>query len=201
MPKGFHFGRQQTRNYTTEYQQLHASTFKTLSTSPEGTYRINCEELSENHKIFTLHHSEDWQRLLLFNIAGKKLPIPLSIDTRSASKKLYLICPYCLHQRESLFAMRYGYSCRICANLHYPSQSEREYDRLFRKIRKQRRKIWGNTLPCLINDMFESSIYWPKPKNMKQKSFTKQQAELQKLEQTYHQWIKRRFGNLIERFF
>jgi hypothetical protein len=49
--------------------------------------------------------------------------------------------------------------------------------------------------------MFESSIYWPKPKNMKQKSFTKQQAELQKLEQTYHQWIKRRFGNLIERFF
>jgi len=184
MPKGFHFGRTQTRNYTSEHVSLPAKLFRSLLDSTLTFYSIQSDHLSEEHKSFQLIKTEQWSRVALFTIKDKKIPIPLQLDNRSACQKIYLICPYCVQQRQKLYASKRTYACRNCLNLHYPSQSERKPDRLARRIRKQRSVLWRD---CQINtvNLFESSAYWPKPKWMRWKKFHYEQRKILELEETY----------------
>ena len=163
MPKGHHYGRTQTRAYTSEYHRIHANIFKPLLNLPLGNYVLNSEYLSSEHSKVKLSENNNGVRYVTFTINDKPHHIALMLDNRSASNKLYIACPYCQKQRQSLYAIKCAYGCRQCIGLHYASQSERPQDRLMRRIRKLRKQLWGNEW-CLNDDMFEQVVYWPKPK-------------------------------------
>lgn len=186
MPKGFHYGRQQTRLYTTERYRVDARAFKGMIAADLGFYQMGWEVLSDAHRNFELIDTREWGRVMLFEFNNHQHPVPLSIDDRSVSRKLYLICPYCTKQREHLYAMSYGWACRCCGRLHYPSQSEREEARLERRIRKLRFKVWGADWPDVYN-LLESSCWWPKPKWMRKTTFEAYQKELNNLEDEHFQ--------------
>lgn len=185
MPKGFHFGRTQTRHYVSEYYSISAITFKQVIGAVKGNYRIDglSKNLTDEHASFSLVSNNRWEHIALFTIKGQEIPVPLQHDNRSASNKLYLVCPYCVKNCLRLYALKTTYACRGCAKLHYPSQSEREPERLARKIRKNRKAIWGNNVSG-IDDLFSSS-YWPKPKGMRHNTFKQKRDALLKIEERH----------------
>jgi hypothetical protein len=198
MPKGHHYGRTQTRAYTGEYHRIFAKTFKNLLTVPLGNYSLNADFLSNEHQKFKLTALECGVRLMTFAINDKPHKIALKRDNRSASNKLYMTCPYCQKQRQSLYAIKYAYGCRQCIGLHYASQSERPNERLMRRIRKLRKELWGFDWPD-VNNMFENIYYWPKPKWMRWKTFEQKRNKITELEKTYWPMVdvqmKAMFGN------
>ncbi len=198
MPKGHHYGRTQTRAYTGEYHRISANTFKNLLTVPLGNYSLNTEFLSNEHQKFKLTALECGVRLMTFTINDKPHKITLKHDNRSASNKLYITCPYCQKQRQSLYAIKYAYGCRQCIGLHYASQSERPNERLMRRIRKLRKELWGFDWPD-VNNMFENIYYWPKPKWMRWKKFEQKRNKITELEKKYWPMVdvqmKAMFGN------
>jgi hypothetical protein len=198
MPKGHHYGRTQTRAYTGEYHRISANTFKNLLTVPLGNYSLNADFLGNAHQKFKLTTLECGARLMTFTINDKPHKIALIIDKRSASNKLYITCPYCQKQRQSLYAIKYAYGCRQCIGLHYASQSERPNERLMRRIRKLRKELWGFDWPD-VNNMFENIYYWPKPKWMRWKTFEQKRNKITELEKKYWPMVdvqmKAMFGN------
>jgi hypothetical protein len=184
MPKGHHYGRTQTRAYTGEYHRIRAKVFKPLLTTPLGRYSISFEHLSDDHKKLTLKENKNGVRYVTFTINDKPHQIALKLDNRSVSNKLYITCPYCQKQRQSLYAIKYAYACRQCIGLHYATQSERPQERLMRRIRKLRKELWGYDWPD-VNNMFEQVAYWPKPKWMRWKSFELKRNKITELEKQY----------------
>lgn len=184
MPKGHHYGRKQTRAYTSEYHRINARVFKSLLTEPLGNYSIDSDHLSDGHQKLTLKENKNGVRSMIFTINNKPHKIALKLNNSSASNKLYIICPYCQKQRQSLYALKYAYACRQCIGLHYASQSERSQDRLMRRIRKLRKELWGYDWPE-INNMFEQVAYWPKPKWMRWKTFEQKRNNIILLEKKY----------------
>jgi hypothetical protein len=184
MPKGHHYGRTQTRAYTGESHRIFAKTFKNLLAVPLGNYSLNADFLSNDHQKFKLTALECGVRLMTFTINDKPHKIALKLDNSSASNKLYITCPYCQKQRQSLYAIKYAYACRQCIGLHYASQSERPQERLMRRIRKLRKELWGFDWPD-VNNMFENIYYWPKPKWMRWKTFEQKRNNITELEKKY----------------
>jgi hypothetical protein len=184
MTKGHHYGRTQTRAYTAEYHRIHANLFKPLLTKSLGGYSINSEYLSNNHRKLVLKENKNGVRHVTFIINDKPHQITLKLDSRSASKKLYITCPYCQKQRQHLYAVKNAYSCRACLDLQYASQSERPQERLMRRIRKLRVELWGYDWPD-VNNMFEQVYYWPKPKWMRWKTFEQKRNTITELENQY----------------
>jgi len=184
MPKGHHYGRTQTRAYTGEYHRINANVFKSLLTTPLGSYSIDSEHLSANHSKLVLKENENGVRYITFTINDKPHQIALKLDNSSVSNKLYITCPYCQKQRQSLYAIKYAYGCRQCIGLHYASQSERPQERLMRRIRKLRKELWGFDWPD-VNNMFEQVAYWPKPKWMRWKTFEQKRNNIILLEKKY----------------
>ena len=184
MPKGHHYGRAQTRAYTSEYHRIQANVFKSLLTKPLGNYSINSDYLSNDHQKFKLTDLECGVRLMTFTINDKPHKIALILNNRSASNKLYITCPYCQKQRQSLYAIKYAYGCRQCIGLHYASQSERPQERLMSRIRKLRKELWGYDWPD-VNNMFAQVTYWPKPKWMRWKTFEQRKNKITELEKRY----------------
>jgi hypothetical protein len=170
----------QSRPYTNEYHRINAKAFKQLLTKPTGSYSLNAEHLSNDHSKFELKEDENGDRAVIFTIDNKPHSINLSIDNSSASTKLYLNCPYCKNNRESLYAIKTAYACRSCIGLHYQSQSERPKDRLLRSIRNKRQRLWGNR-PNINNLCFT----FDKPKCMKWQVFHTKLQDIIKLEQSY----------------
>ena len=170
----------QTRPYTTEYHRINANVFKSLLTMPVGNYSLNSEHLSNDHCKFELSENKTGDRVIVFNIDNKPHRIKLSVDNRSASTKLYLCCPYCKTNKESLYAIKTAYACRECIGLHYPSQSERPKDRLLRSIRRKRQSLWGNR-----ENVCNMSYHFDKPKHMKREAFNVKRYEIINLEQAY----------------
>ena len=170
MTKGHHYSHKRTHNYTLEYRRIFARSFKNLLNGPLGDYQINADWLDEEKSKFKLIKCDEWPLLMLFNIKGVDTPIPLVTDSRSASTKLYLICPYCATQKQHLHVTKRTFACAKCLKLHYASQSESEQDRLARRIRKLRVKTWGRTWPE-INNLFEGSFNWSKPNGLHESTF------------------------------
>ncbi len=184
MPKGHHYGRTQTRAYTSEYHRIHANVFKPLLKVPLGNYSINSKHLSANHCKLALKENKNGVRYVTFTINDKSHHIALKLDNRSISNKLYITCPYCQKQRQSLYAIKHAYGCRQCIGLHYASQSERPQERLMRRIRKLRKELWGYDWPD-VNNMFENIAYWPKPKFMRWNTFEQKRNKITELEKRY----------------
>ena len=188
MPRGHHYGRSQIRAYTSEYYRVSAKVFKNLLTATLGKYTLDGGNLSNEHKKLKLIELENGIRLMVFTINEKPHQIALKLDNRSASNKLYITCPYCQKQRQSLYAIKYAYGCRQCIGLHYASQSERPQERLMRRIRKLRKELWGYDWPD-VNNMFEQVIYWPKPKWMRWKTFEQRRNKIIELEKRYWPFV------------
>jgi hypothetical protein len=184
MPKGHHYGRTQNRAYTCEYHRIHANIFKSLLTKPIGSYSLNSDYLSDEHRKLALTENENSFRFITFTINEKPHQIALKLDHSSASNKLYMNCPYCQKQRQHLYAIKYAFGCRQCIGLHYASQSERPQERLMRRIRKLRVELWGNDWPD-VNNMFEQVAYWPKPKWARWKTFGQKRNKIIELEKKY----------------
>jgi len=184
MPKGFHYGRTQSRHYTCEYYRIHASSFKKMLTAKLGKYMISIDQLSKEHQIFNLIETKAWGRVAVFNIKRQKIPIPLRVDKRSASNKLYLICPYCRKQRQHLYAATNSYGCRNCLDLKYACQSESSSERVARRIRKLRRVIWGEELIDTDN-LFDKCEWYPKPKWRRWNKFNLELKKITILESRY----------------
>ncbi|TYK66486.1 hypothetical protein [Colwellia echini] len=184
MLKGNHYGRKQRRSYTSDYPRINAKVFKSLLTDPLGSYSINSEYLSDNHRELILKENTNGVRYVTFTINDKPHTIALKLDKRSASNKLYITCPYCQKQCQHLYAIKYAYACRQCIGLHYVCQSERPNERLMRRIRKLRKELWGYDWPE-VNNMFKHVIYWPKPKWMRWKTFEQKRAKIIELEEQY----------------
>jgi hypothetical protein len=184
MPKGHHYGRKQKRAYTGEYHRIHANVFRSLLTKPLGSYSLNSNYLSDEHRKMALTENENSFRFVTFTIYEKPHQISLKLDHSSASNKLYITCPYGQKQRQHLYAINYAYACRQCIGLHYASQSERPQERLMRRIRRLRKELWGADWP-FINDMFEQVAYWPKPKWMRWKKFEQKRDQITELEKKY----------------
>jgi hypothetical protein len=106
-----------------------------------GNYSITSQYLSDEHRKIKLSENKNGVRYVTFTINNKPHHIALKLDNRSASNKLYITCPYCQKQRQSLYAIKYAYACRQCIGLHYASQSERPQERLMRRIRKLRKEL------------------------------------------------------------
>ena len=172
--------RTQTRPYTTEYHRINAKWFKPLLGLPLGTYTLNNENLSIEHRKLELTENKNGDRVIVFTIQNKPHRIKLSIDNRSVSTKLYLCCSYCRTNRESLYAIKTAYACRSCIGLHYASQSERPKDRLLRSIRNKRQSLWGNREN--INNL---CFTFDRPKHMKREVFNIKRYEIINLEQAY----------------
>ena len=190
----------QTRPYTTEYQRINARVFRQLLDKPIGTYEFSNGSLGNEHRKFKLIENENGVRSVIFTINNKPHKIDLRLDNRSVSNKLYLCCPYCQKQRQSLYAIKNAYACRECVGLHYPCQSERTQDRLMRRIRKQRQSLWGSDYPD-INNMFKHTHTLAKPKYMKWETFVKKRNAIDHLESEY--WksqvvsMEKTFGNFM----
>jgi hypothetical protein len=184
MPKGHHYGRTQKRAYTGEYHRIHANVFKSLLTKPLGSYSLNSGYLSDEHRKLALTENENGVRYITFTINKKPHQIGLKLDDSSASNKIYITCPYCQKQRQHLYAIKFAFGCRQCIGLHYASQSERPQERLMRRIRKLRVKLWGNDWPD-VNNMFEQVAYWPKPKWARWKTFEQKRNRIIELEKKY----------------
>lgn len=188
MPKGHHYGRTQTRAYTSEYHRIQASVFKSLLISPIGSYSLNAKYLSDAHQKLILKENKNGVRYVIFTINNTPHEIALKLDNRSASNKLYITCPYCQKQRQHLYAIKHAYACRDCIGLHYASQSERPNERLMRRIRKLRKELWGYDWPE-VNNMFEQVVYWPKPKWMRWKKFEQKRNKITELEKQYWPFV------------
>ena len=184
MPRRNHYGRTQTRPYTDEYYKLPARVFNALLTAPLADYVINADFLGAEHKKLTLTQLENNTRVMIFTINKIPHQIALKLNNSSASNKLYITCPYCQKNRQSLYVAKYTYACRECLGLHYASQSERPQARLMRRIRKLRKDLWGYDWPE-VNNMFKQVLYWPKPKQMRWKTFEEKRNKIIELEKRY----------------
>lgn len=178
MPKGFHYGRIQLRQYTTQFNKLFASELKSLLSLPLGSYR-----LLDNASSTPIELKEKGNGIRFISFKNSTLEIQLITCNRSVSTKLYLTCPYCQTRRQHLYRSRDSYACKTCLRLHYASQSEREQDRLARKIRKLRKGIWGSLDG--INNLTESVQYLTKPKSKHWVKFEYEKAVLLELERKY----------------
>ncbi len=187
-------GSNKTRRYIGEYYRIPANSFKMVYDSPIGFYKLNHQRLSVEHSSFCLIETEAWKRILIFCISDKIIQIPLNKDNRSVSNKLYLICPYCFHQRQHLYSASNTYGCRKCLKLHYLSQSECSIKRLARRIRKLRHGVWGNEKFATLS-LLEQSLSYPKPKWMRWNTFNQKQLEITSYEDKF--WVEQlRYLNL-----
>ena len=184
MPRGSHYGRIRKRPYTVEYHRIPARIFKPLLKAKLGQYSINSDSLDEQHKKFELIETASKIKIAQFTINNQKLQLGLIQDNSSASNKLYITCPCCQTKRQHLYAVKNAYACRECLGFHYATQAERPRDRLMRKIRYKRKKLWGEDWPD-VNNMFAHSNYWSKPKGIHWKSFYKAKEEIYRLELLY----------------
>jgi len=75
----------------------------------------------------------------------------------------WFLCPHCGKRVAILYGLNSGFLCRHCYRLPYASQSETYLDRMFRKVRKIRKKLDG--------DIDLDIPLYRKPKGMHWKTF------------------------------
>ncbi len=64
---------------------------------------------------------------------------------RYGGERKWFLCPYCQRRCGVLIQASVDFVCRLCANLPYACQNETRYDRLARKHRKLRARIFDES--------------------------------------------------------
>tara|TARA_R110000796_G_scaffold126971_2_gene242138 strand:- start:1222 stop:1809 length:588 start_codon:yes stop_codon:yes gene_type:complete len=191
--------RANTRTYTTELYKIRATWFKaSFGLQVGNTYKLQGRGLVDSHSVFRLADSYGGNRELQFNIDGHTHRIKVVVNRNGAACRYFLVCPYCAKNRLDLYAATNAYACRGCLHLSYISQSEGDIERLGRRIRALRRRVWPKPEAWMEYDnLFEDSYYWPKPKNKWSAKFRIDKSGVDRLESMFYRSIENKFRGLI----
>ncbi|WP_392564738.1 hypothetical protein RHO13_04835 [Orbus wheelerorum] len=168
--------RPNTRNYTSEVSRISTKHLKTLVKSPLQ-YIIN----SGNKKL-TAQVKDYAITYMLPN--GRTLQGRIDDSAVSYGSRYWFICPHCQTRRGTLYFTNQQIACRKCFNLHYPSQSENQMDRLRRKVIIKRDRLFKST-DSEYNDLFNNAYCFPKPKGMSHKRYEIERNKLANIEDAY----------------
>lgn len=165
-----------TRNYTSEVSRINTKQLKTLISNPVQ-YQITSgkKKITVQVKGGTIVYELPNNSVVL----GKIDKTALSYGWR-----YWFICPHCQTRRGTLYFTNKQIACRKCFNLHYPSQSESQMDRLRRKIINKRDRLFKSN-DSEYNDLFNNCEYFPKPKGMSHKRYEIERNKLVNIESTY----------------
>ena len=106
----------------------------------------------------------------------------------------WLICPHCGKRVAIVYGLDSGFLCRHCYDLPYSSQSETQLDRMYRKVRKIRRKLDNGDGYFNPDNLTESIIH--KPKGMHWKTFNR----LAKQEQDLDFYVDKMLDRLLNNY-
>lgn len=159
--------RNRTRVYLETTPVIHATAFKLLferSESCSMNLRINSNRLS-GFELELMHAETDSIRNVFITSEHVTQLLIFSKNRIGCATRITVECPICNMNRALLYFHAQGLGCRTCFNLHYKCQSETDYDRLLRRIRSQRIKVWGKTLSAVkLNNLLVNTQTLEKPK-------------------------------------
>lgn len=177
------WGRPSHRHYTHDLPHLDGRAIKRLTTLSDTGWRW----VSSKGRPVEFYPMDSGNGLYQYRVILKNGNVRLVSLTPTATqfdgKRWWFVCPHCLRRQGTLYWSDNDVGCRKCFGLHYASQSEGRLDRMREMIRKRREGIWGDA--PFINDLFESSCWFPKPKGMRQKTFQIKRHHLLALESAY----------------
>jgi hypothetical protein len=184
--------RANTRTYTTELYKIRATWFKaSFGLQVGNTYKLQGRGLVDSHSVFRLADSYGGNRELQFNIDGHTHRIKLVVNRNGAACRYFFVCPYCSKNRLDLYAATNAYACRGCLHLSYISQSEGSIERLGRRIRALRRRLWSKPKVWTdYDDLLEDSYHWPKPKGRWSSAFEHEREVVIKLEAKFYSTLE-----------
>ena len=168
---GFGSGFQGTAKATTrERHTLPLARFKNLSPgaavswtlthggAPVGAVQIHVETAALA-LVFKPEGGEPWQQTI--QIAR--------VPCTYGGERPWLVCPRCWQHTARLYLGHYGYACRTCNDLNYPSTREQRHDRQVRKADRIRARLgW---IPGIAHG------HGTKPKGMQWQTFWRLVAE------------------------
>ena len=126
--------------------------------SPVGAVRIRMEAAALA-LTFTPPDGEPWQQ----TIRIARVPVTFG------GERPWLVCPHCWGHTATLYLGRYGYACRTCNGLNYPSTREQPDTRKVHRADKIRARLgW---IPGVAHG------HGPKPKGMHWQTFLRLVAE------------------------
>lgn len=177
------WGRPSHRHYTHDLPHLDGKAIKRLLSLTDIGWRwVGTRGCSvEFHPVKS--ESKSYQFRAISKNGRDRLVSLTPTATQFNGKRWWFVCPHCLRRQGTLYWSDNDVGCRKCFGLHYSSQSESRMDRMREMIRKRREGIWGDV--PFINDLFESSCWFPKPKGMRQTTFQKKRQQLLALESAY----------------
>lgn len=184
------FASVRTRRYIEGKQRIDAKGFKACITDFGSKFTFNSDKYPSQ---FTISKHDDYAAIAWFESAKYPLfPVPLIWDN-TRYPRLIFICPCCELKRLYLYGVPNGWACRHCIGLHYSVQSMGTEERLRKRIRKIRRKIWGDNASM---DTFEMSYPFGKPKGVSFDKFCNAVQLLNSVEVRYLRLAEKRFLTL-----
>lgn len=177
------WGRPSFRHYTHDLPHLGGRELKRLLTLTDTGWRW----ISSRGRPIEFHPVESGGNHYQYRVVLKRGSDRMVSITPTATQfnglRWWFVCPHCQRRKGKLYWSDEDIGCRKCFGLHYASQSEGKMDRMREMIRKRRADIWGDA--PYINDLFESSCWFPKPKGMRQTPFQTKRKQLLVLESAY----------------
>ncbi|MCL1036465.1 hypothetical protein L2750_04775 [Shewanella submarina] len=175
-------------------QRIEAKTFKTAVSHKGQRCKLNCSD--KFPQIFTVAAHAEYAAVLWFESQDyDNFPVPLLWDN-TRYPRLVFLCPSCCKKRLHLYGAANGWACRVCLKLHYSVQSMGTEERLRKRIRKQRKAIWGADASL---DTLEWSYPFDKPKRARRQKFADAVYKLNKAELSYLECFEQRFVRLSKR--
>lgn len=167
--------RWKTRNYTNEVPSIHTKQLKTCLSSPRQWVVT-----SKGIKLLVEAKGGciEYQLANGYKVIGSVDKTALSFGWR-----YWFICPYCQKRRGELYYTNKQIACRECFNLHYSTQSEDRLERIRRKIRLMRSRLFDD--PKEYCNLFNHSYSLSKRKGISQKRFDQEKAMLLHIEGIY----------------
>lgn len=177
------WGRPSFRHYTHDLPHLGGKEIKRLLTLTDTGWRW----ISSRGRPIELHPvipgGKPYQYRAVLKNGSDRMVSLTPTATHFNGLRWWFVCPHCQRRQGKLYWSNEDIGCRKCFRLYYSSQSEGKMDRMREMIRKRRADIWGDA--PYINDLFESSRWFPKPKGMRQTTFEAKRHQLLVLESAY----------------
>ncbi len=147
----------------------------------KGTLSWNCNGEPSGKIGYTMHRDEMILKYSFQEPNKGWVPVEQTIPISRTScnyggERAWLHCPLC-QSRVAILYMVYGvFQCRHCHNVPYSSQQEGYLDRMCRKARKIRKRLYGDDYDNLFFALSEPLFL--KPKGIHSKTFERlKQAE------------------------
>jgi hypothetical protein len=155
-----------TRVYIDSTPTISASAFKVLFDRSEGCnlYLRMVGIRMQSFKLALLPSEHSDIRIVSISTSGGVQLIKVMQTQVGCATRIYSECPICQQRKTALYLSSLVVGCRTCLRLNYQAQSESNYYRLVRKIRKRRADLWGGSEDRFqLNNLFVSSSTFEKP--------------------------------------